>query len=133
MAVPDIPVNEAATWIRDNTPPDALFLNSSYFFHPASLAGRKIFQGWPYFAWSAGYKTHDRDAIMKELFESTDQKRVCQLLSENHLSYSVIDSPWPLEEIRLINPLLTSQQPVFTNTEKTVSIYQTSTLCRPTD
>ena len=50
--LPDYPKNPDIAWIMQNTPRDSVFLNSTYFFDTASLAGRKIFFGWPYFAWS---------------------------------------------------------------------------------
>lgn len=82
--------NETAAWIRDNTPSDAVFLNSSFFFHPASLAGRAIFLGWPYFAWSEGYK-EDRLPIMKILYESHDTKVFCPLFETYGIDYVTIE------------------------------------------
>lgn len=87
----DIPDNEAATWIRDNTQPDAIFLNSSYFFHPASIAGRKIFMGWPYFPWSAGYDTRVRSRDMERMYDTTDMRTRCALFDKYHISYITVE------------------------------------------
>ena len=129
MTLQDIPANNVATWIKDNTPPDAIFLNSSYFFHPASIAGRKILLGWPYFSWSAGYNTDTRWSDMKTLYETTNPTLFCHLISKYHVSYISYQKP----EVDNINPnitMLESQaEPVFTGQENTYFIYKLSTAC----
>lgn len=129
MTLQDIPKNEIATWIRDNTAPNAVFLNSSYFFHPASLAGRKIFQGWPYFSWSAGYNTNEKEYVLRQIFEQNNKQKTCEVLSQHHITYTMIEYPWALEGITLTNQLFQSHQPIYTNSEKTVSIFKTISLC----
>ena len=129
MTLQDIPANNVATWIKDNTPPDAIFLNSSYFFHPASIAGRKILLGWPYFSWSAGYNTDTRWSDMKTLYETTNPTLFCHLISKYHVSYISYQKP----EVDNIHPnitMLESQaEPVFTGQENTYFIYKLSTAC----
>jgi hypothetical protein len=122
MTLRDIPKNEAAAWIRDNTQPNAVFLNSSYFFHPASLAGRKIFQGWPYYAWSAGYNTVQRDQEMKVLYETTDTSVFCRLINLNHISYITYQEPFEISEIHFsLSALASHAKRVYTN--QTYSIW----------
>ena len=68
----DYPKNADIAWIMANTPPKSVFLNSSYLYHPASIAGRRIFYGWPYFAWSLGYETEKHKEIMTEVFQANN-------------------------------------------------------------
>lgn len=89
-AVKDIPADETATWILKNTPTDAVFLNSSFFYHPASIAGRKIYLGWPYFAWSEGYQG-DRMQIMKTVYESQDPAIFCPILTKENISFVTVE------------------------------------------
>ncbi|MGB9911675.1 MAG: hypothetical protein ACPLKP_03735 [Microgenomates group bacterium] len=86
--IDDAPKNPEVKWIKENTPPDAVFLNSSYLYHQASLAGRKIFLGWPYFPWSAGYNVDKRTQLMKKIWGSNDKEEICFLLKQN-LVYGV--------------------------------------------
>ncbi|PJE69228.1 hypothetical protein COU96_00865 [Candidatus Shapirobacteria bacterium CG10_big_fil_rev_8_21_14_0_10_38_14] len=88
-AINDAPKNPDILWIKENTPPDSIFLNSSYLYHPASLAGRKIFLGWPYFSWSAGYNTNKKDQLAKQIWTNDNKKEVCFLLRKNNI-YGVI-------------------------------------------
>ena len=49
IELPDYRLNQDSFWIKNNTKPNSIFLNTTYLYDPASLAGRKIFMGWPYF------------------------------------------------------------------------------------
>ncbi len=78
-------------WVRTNTRGDAIFLSDRYVAHPILLAGRKIFFGWPYFTWSAGYDLQKREPIYRQMFESNDPARVFRLLKENGIDYIAYD------------------------------------------
>lgn len=91
MIIADAPTNPDVAWIKENTSPKAVFLNSSYLYHPASLAGRKIFLGWPYFAWSVGYDTNKRDRVLREIYRGESLTATCSLLSENKIDYVAVE------------------------------------------
>jgi hypothetical protein len=90
ITIKDIPNNRIAAFIAENTPKNSVFLNSSYLYNPASLAGRKIFMGWPYFAWSAGYDTDKRGKMMEKIFTSEDRVEICTLLKQNSIDYVTV-------------------------------------------
>src|SRR3989338_11125828 len=87
IALADYPKNQDVAWIIKNTEKNSIFLNSTYLYHPASLAGRKIFLGWPYFAWSQGYDTTARSNKIKDILSSVDKKYVCDFLLKNNIQY----------------------------------------------
>lgn len=87
ISLADYQVNKDVRWIMDNTPKDAVFLNSEYLYTPATLAGRKIFLGWPYFAWSQGYNTTERDRLKTIALDASDINQFCQVVQNNNLSY----------------------------------------------
>lgn len=78
-------------WVRTNTNPKDVFLTDMIVQHQILLAGRKIFYGWPYYAWGAGYPTEKREKIYRSIYEGTDPAEVIRLLNENHISYVAID------------------------------------------
>jgi len=78
-------------WVRENTKPHDVFLSDRFVNHQILLAGRRIFYGWPSFAWSAGYDTTRRDDEYRQLFESTDPYAVFRLLAKNGIDYVAID------------------------------------------
>lgn len=126
----DIPKNETATWISANTPKDAIFLNSSYLYHPASIAGRAIFLGWPYFAWSAGYK-ENRMPIMDRAYDTKNPTEQCTIFKKYHISYITVENvknDTNLPDIDL-SYYLKTYTPSFVSKDKKYAIFSTTTLC----
>ncbi len=83
--------NKTAQWILYNTAPDSIFLNNTFLLAPESIVGRKIFLGWPYFAWSAGYDTEKRGSERSIMFSSASKREICRLLLKNKISYIEIN------------------------------------------
>lgn len=95
IAIADYEINADSLWIKNNTNPNSVILNTTFLFDPASLAGRKIFLGWPYFSWSQGYNTDKRGQEMKDILGAINKKTTCNLLLENKINYV---------EIKIQNP-----------------------------
>lgn len=131
IPVPDIPRNEIATWIEKNTPKNAIFLNSSYLYHPASIAGRSIFLGWPYFPWSAGYK-ENRMPIMRKMYESKDPQIFCPILEKYRISYITVEAVSGNPDLPTIDPayFLSIASPQYQNANQTYLIFPSSSLCK---
>ncbi len=87
ISLSDYPNNQNISWIMKNTSPNSVFLNTEYLYDNASLAGRKIFLGWPYFAWSQGYDTNSRDDLRKSLLNTNDLKFFCKNVLTNDINY----------------------------------------------
>ena len=62
-------------WVAQDTKPSDVFLTDWYVAHPILLAGRAIYFGWPYYAWSAGYDVDSRQQLYREMFEGEDPRR----------------------------------------------------------
>jgi hypothetical protein len=88
----DYPVNKDISWIMKNTKPNSVFLNTQYLYDNASLAGREIFLGWPYFAWSQGYDTTARDNLRKALLQTSDLGFLCQNVLRYNIDYLEINN-----------------------------------------
>lgn len=125
--ISDYPRNPDILWIIKNTPQDAIFINSTYIYNPASLAGRKIFMGWPYFSWSLGYDTNRRDATLRQFFVSTDLKKNCLILKENKISYIISQdkNDFPIDKIFLDR----NYQKVYENEKNSVTVYNVENVC----
>lgn len=126
----DYPKNADVAWIMHNTPKESIFLNSSYLYHPASLAGRKIFLGWPYFAWSQGYDTLKRDILRKKLLSGDDITSFCQEVKKYDLSF-VVTEQIDRSEDYVINRAFFAHHfsKVFENKERDFVIYATKQGC----
>lgn len=79
-------------WLKKNTTSRDIFLTDRFVNHPILMAGRRVFYGWPYYSWGAGYDAAKRDRVYTELFESKDPWKVYHLLKENGISYVGYDN-----------------------------------------
>jgi DNA-binding beta-propeller fold protein YncE len=79
-------------WLKKETTPRDIFLTDRFVNHPILMAGRRVFYGWPYYSWGAGYDAAKRDKVYTELFESKDPWKVYHLLKENGISYVAYDN-----------------------------------------
>jgi DNA-binding beta-propeller fold protein YncE len=78
-------------WLNKNTTPREIFLTDRFVNHPILMAGRRVFYGWPYYSWGAGYDASKRDRVYVELFENRDPWKVYRLLKENGITYVGFD------------------------------------------
>jgi len=79
-------------WLTKNTTPRDIFLTDRFVTHPILMAGRRVFYGWPYYSWGAGYDSSKRDRTYQELFQTKDPRKLFRLLKENNISYVVFDN-----------------------------------------
>jgi len=131
MKIEDAPKNQDVLWIKENTPPDAVFLNSSYLYHPANLAGRKIFLGWPYFSWSAGYDTgergRERDSVLGA--STPDRDSVCDFLTAKGIQFVSFGRSEPENFVAHTSFWENNFTMVYTNPNNGLSIYDVSKSC----
>src|SRR5882724_11894747 len=78
-------------WLTKETDPRAIFLTDRFVNHPILMAGRRVFYGWPYYAWSAGYRAGERDGTIRQLWHERNPQELLKLLHDNNISYVAID------------------------------------------
>jgi DNA-binding beta-propeller fold protein YncE len=79
-------------WLTKNTKPREIFLTDRFVTHPILMAGRRVFYGWPYYSWGAGYDSTKRDRAYLDLFQTKDPRKVFRLLKDNNISYVAFDN-----------------------------------------
>jgi hypothetical protein len=94
IRVADSQSNPDVWYFANQTPKNSVVLNSTWLYHPASMAGRSIFNGYPYFTWSYGYDQTGREALTAKIYSSPDKSSACEMLAVNHISYVEL-SPSP--------------------------------------
>lgn len=129
----DIERIDIGNWIARNTPENSVFLTTTYIYHPASLAGRKIFIDYGYFAWSLGYNDGERRKLLPLLFTSNNitKKSWCDLIINNKIDYVII-SPGKGDlgkEIQIENSFIVMSLPFEYITKDNYKIYQVKTIC----
>ena len=78
-------------WVSTQTPPSAVFLTDLVVVHGILIAGRKVYLGWPYYAWSAGYDTTSREAWYRDLFALRSPRELVSRLQAAGIDYVAID------------------------------------------
>ncbi|OGH47943.1 MAG: hypothetical protein A3A51_00390 [Candidatus Levybacteria bacterium RIFCSPLOWO2_01_FULL_39_10] len=124
--------NDASSWILKNTSPDSVFLNTSFLYNPASLVGRKIFLGWPYFAWSQGYDTNKRGEIMRSILGANEKSEACDLLKENNIDYIEIkrQNPPDLDIPPISNIFEKEFENIYVSKNEDTLYFDVNTSCR---
>jgi len=79
-------------WLMKETKPREIFLTDRFVSHPILMAGRRVFYGWPYYSWGAGYDSTKRDKAYLDLFQTKDPRKVFRLLKDNNISYVAFDN-----------------------------------------
>lgn len=80
-------------WVMENTEPDDVFLTPMWSMNRFILAGRPMYYGWPYYAWSAGHDTYTRDTIYLWLITGCggDIDEFTRYCKERHIRYLIVD------------------------------------------
>lgn len=129
ISIPDYAANPDADFVLYHTPARSVFLNSFWFYHPASLAGRSVFNGYSYFTWSYGYDQVDRENITAKIYAAPDKYSACSLLLKYHISYVEL-SPGKLDFIHPNYQLWHSGfTPVYQNPYTNLKFYSVSSDC----
>jgi len=87
--------DELYYWVRNETDPDDIFL-THYMTHygaPMSimLAGRSVYNGYPYFTVTAGYDISNREECMKRIYSASDSEELRNLAVSEGIDYIVIE------------------------------------------
>lgn len=83
----DRPRDKTVEFINMHIPAGSVILNSTWFYHPANLAGKPIFSGYTYFTWSHGHDSYNREKTQVEIYRSTNRMEACRLLKENNIKF----------------------------------------------
>ena len=83
----DYQQTELGRWAAES-PKDSVFLVNSYLYNPVSLAGRKLYLDYGYFAWSMGYPDKERRQKQRLIFsESIGHDDWCSLMTNEGIDY----------------------------------------------
>ncbi len=81
-----------SSWIQENSNSKDIFLTSNYALNRVVLGGAMLYQGWTYYAWSAGYDTMARDVQVKLMYEADSKEALKSLVKMNHIRYIIVDN-----------------------------------------
>ena len=131
VSVPDVNSDSTVRWFYENTPKNAVVLNSTFLYHPASLAGRKIFLGWGYFTSTAGYPHDERMEIVKTIYAGDDPNVFCPLLWTHNISYMTVEDTSGNRDLPPINVKYFAENfdPLYRVSDRPYAVFSTEGLC----
>lgn len=91
----DEPVTE---WVKENTDSSDVFLTAPYTVNKITMGGAMIYNGWQYFAWSAGYDTAYRDEKVAAMYSAASPEELDALVEECGIAYIVVDADCRAQE-----------------------------------
>lgn len=80
---------EVYEWVLENTESGEVFLTDDDVLNYVLLAGRPIYYGWPYYAWSAGYDTRGRMRKWERMYEMRSGEKLSELMKGEGINYVV--------------------------------------------
>ena len=123
-------------WIWDNTDNNDIFLSANYYLmyggygNSLILSGHKMYSGWDYFSWSAGYDVGKRNAMIEQIYSAETPEELYRLIDETEIDYIVVDRVNRDAEIYELNEdtIIASFERVFTKDDgpDRFSIYDVS-------
>ena len=126
--IKDAAANPDIQFFTNNTNPTDVIANSTWFYHPASLAGREIYSGYTYFTWSYGYDQSKREHQLTEIYEAPSQQVLCSRLRENNIAYVELNQK-PESYLRPNMMLWLKLSPAYINPKTGLMVYKTQHIC----
>ncbi len=128
VRIDDIKANPDAAFFT-STPKNSVVLNSFWFYHPASIAGRSIYNGYSYFTWSYGYNQTAREESTKKIYASSSKSEACFRLENAGISHVELSSSyegflhpnWQLWQTQFV--------PVYQNLQTGFTVYSVDQNC----
>lgn len=126
--VPDIAANPDAQFFTEQSRKTDIVANTTWFYHPASIAGRPLYSGYTYFTWSYGYDQVTREASLKRIYEAADVYSLCSALTSNRITWIELN-PDPESYLQPNWSLWDSLPYAYINESSKLKIYKTSDIC----
>lgn len=89
----DIDTGSSLTkWLKENVTESDIVLVNQDAMTETSLSGVMMYNGWPYYAWSAGYGTDKREIIANHIYTEQNAEDLNKRLKSTGIDYIVIES-----------------------------------------
>jgi hypothetical protein len=84
--------SDVTAWLSGHlTSEDLLLEPNGYTFHEVPMSGVMMYQGWAYYAWSAGYDTGYRSSVSDSIYASDDPDVIKMLCKKEGIDYILYD------------------------------------------
>ena len=84
--------SEVTQWVHENADSKDIFLTSNITVNELTMGGAMLYNGWQYFAWSAGYDTGYRDEQTAAMYSASTPEELKSLVEDNDIRFIVVNS-----------------------------------------
>lgn len=126
--IPDPTVNPDAYFFATQTKPHDVVANSTWFYHPASIAGRSLYSGYTYFTWSYGYDQGGRERLLESIYRAPNQLVLCEILQKTRVAVVELNKN-PEAYLKPNMNLWNALVPVYENPDTGLRIFSTIDVC----
>jgi hypothetical protein len=83
------------------------------------------------YTWSAGYDTYIREAIVKDIYHSSDLVFICDIVRREHIAIVEVNRS-PEGFLQPVNPFWYDGHltPLYKNPQSGLTLYETHTICK---
>ena len=108
---------EVTQWCAEHFTEKDLILSPLYSMSEVTLSGAMLYNGWPYYAWSAGYDTYSRSMWQERIYTATDPYDVIALCEQEGIDYIVYESGMDLDGVYVYDDVIREacHEPVYEN------------------
>ena len=108
---------EVTEWCSEHFTEKDLILSPLYSMSEVTLSGAMLYNGWPYYAWSAGYDTYSRSVWQERIYTTSDPSEVVYLCEQEGITYIVYENGMDLDGIYVSDDVIREacQEPVYDN------------------
>ena len=118
--------SELSVWLRDNLTEKDLLLSPEYSMNEVTMSGVMLYNGWPYYAWSAGYDTYHRSETAVRIYSAGDTDTLKKLVQEEGITYILYEEGMKYEEQECREDIIEETYPkVYTSWDGRIRIYET--------
>lgn len=81
--------SEITQWLINNTDEDDLILTGEDSMSDITISGAMLYNGWPYYAWSAGYDTDTRAKNAIRIYTTDDKDEIKNIVESEEIDYII--------------------------------------------
>ena len=89
--------SDVTRWLDDHVSSEDLILSPLYSMSEVTLSGCCLYNGWPYYAWSAGYDTYYRGDIQRQIYTTEDPEILKELVLDEGITYIIYEDNMSLD------------------------------------
>lgn len=112
-------------WLKNHITETDLILTGEDSMSETTLSGSMLYNGWPYYAWSAGYDTSARAQKAIAIYTTTNTEELTEIINKEHINYILYREGMTYEEHSCTDETISQVYPCVYQQDD-IKIYKTT-------